>query len=84
MFSFSFHLTKKLDFLADDNPLKQGLYSPGCHIPVLSSAELYVRRPDYVVILAWNYAEPIIKRHKKFINEGGKFIVPLPKLRVVG
>lgn len=79
-----FHLTKKLDFLADDNPLKQGLYSPGCHIPVLSSGELYVRRPDYVVILAWNYAEPIIKRHKKFINEGGKFIVPLPTLRVVG
>jgi len=79
-----FELTNKLDFLADDNPLKQGLFSPGCHIPVLSSADLYARRPDYVIILAWNYAEQIIKRHQRFIEEGGKFIIPLPQLRVVG
>lgn len=79
-----FQLTQKLEFLADDNALKQGLYSPGCHIPVLSSEELYVRRPDYVVILAWNYADAIIKRHQRFIDEGGKFVVPLPELRLVG
>ncbi|MGZ5817164.1 MAG: methyltransferase domain-containing protein, partial [Burkholderiaceae bacterium] len=57
-----FDLTDKLEFLADDNPLKQGLFAPKCHIPVLPSDELYTRRPDYVVILAWNYAEPIMKR----------------------
>lgn len=79
-----FQLTQKLEFLADDNALKQGLYSPGCHIPVLSSEELYVRRPDYVVILAWNYADAIIKRHQSFIDEGGKFVVPLPELRIIG
>jgi SAM-dependent methyltransferase len=79
-----FELTDKLDFLADDNPLKQGLFSPGCHIPVLSSADLYVRHPDYVIILAWNYAEQIIKRHQRFIEEGGKFIIPLPELRIIG
>jgi hypothetical protein len=71
-----------IDFIADDSPLKQGLYSPGLHIPVLSAAEIYERRPDYVVILAWNFAEPIMKAHAAFQEQGGKFIVPLPHLEV--
>jgi len=79
-----FDLTRRLAFIADDNPRKQGRYSPGCHIPVVPSEELYIRRPDYVVILAWQYAEPIVKKHEKFIAAGGKFIIPLPVLRVVG
>lgn len=80
---WQFELTEKLEFLAEDNVSKFGLFSPRCHVPVVSSSELYVRRPDYVVILAWNYAEPIIKRHQRFIEEGGKFLIPLPELRVV-
>lgn len=78
-----FGLTRKLAFLVDDDPHKQGLFSPGVHIPVVPSEELYVRRPDYVIVLAWNYAEPIIKRHQRFLKEGGKFIIPLPELKVV-
>jgi SAM-dependent methyltransferase len=78
-----FDLTQKLEFLADDNPLKHGLFAPRCHVPVLSSEVLYARRPDYVVILAWNYAEQIIKRHQRYIDEGGTFVVPLPELRMV-
>jgi SAM-dependent methyltransferase len=78
-----FDLTQKLEFLADDNPLKQGLFAPKCHLPVLPSEELYSRRPDYVVILAWNYAEQIIKRHQRYIAEGGTFVVPLPELRLI-
>jgi SAM-dependent methyltransferase len=78
-----FELTQKLDFLADDNPVKQGLFAPVCHIPVLPSDELYTRKPDYVVILAWNYAEPIMKRHQRYLDEGGTFVIPLPELRVV-
>jgi len=78
-----FDLTDKIDFLADDNPRKEGLYSPGCHVPVVASKEIYSRRPDYVIILAWNYAQPIIDRHRRFLEEGGKFVVPLPDLRVV-
>lgn len=78
-----FDLTKKLEFLADDNPRKQGLYSPGAHIPVVASEELCVRRPDHVIILAWNYAEPIIRRHQRFLAEGGEFIIPLPELKIV-
>jgi SAM-dependent methyltransferase len=48
-----FDLTRKLSFVVDDNPKKYGLYCPACHIPVVPSDELYVRRPDLVVILAW-------------------------------
>jgi hypothetical protein len=72
-----------LDFIVDDNPLKQGLYTPITHIPVLSANELYKRKPDYVLILAWNFAEPIMKMHKKYSEEIGKFILPMPEPRVV-
>ena len=78
-----FELSDKLHFLVDDNPLKQGLFAPKCHLPVLPSEVLYSRRPDYVVILAWNYAEPIMKRHQRYLSEGGTFVVPLPELRVI-
>lgn len=71
-----------VDFIIDDSPLKQGRFSPGYHIPVVSSSELYNQKPDYTVILAWNFADPIIKNHKKYSDEGGKFIVPLPELGV--
>jgi hypothetical protein len=46
---------KVLDFIVDDNPLKQGLYTPITKIPVLSTEALYERKPDYVLILAWNF-----------------------------
>jgi len=78
-----FDLAQKLDFLADDNPHKHGLFAPKCHLPVLPSEEIYLRRPDYIVILAWNYAEQIIKRHQRYIAEGGTFVVPLPELRFI-
>lgn len=72
-----------VDFIVDDSPLKQGLYSPGFHIPVVSSTEIYNRKPDYLVILAWNFAEPIIAKHAQFQQQGGRFIVPLPAIRVI-
>ncbi|MEE9275732.1 MAG: class I SAM-dependent methyltransferase [bacterium] len=72
-----------LDFIVDDSPLKQGLYTPGRHIPVLPSSAISERRPDYLLVLAWNFAESIIARHKSFCEAGGRFIVPLPELRVV-
>ncbi|HOW87237.1 MAG TPA: class I SAM-dependent methyltransferase [Candidatus Omnitrophota bacterium] len=79
---WSFDLAGKLAFVADDNPKKQGLFCPACHIPVLPSAELYTRRPDYTVILAWQYADAILKKHERFMKEGGKFILPLPALKI--
>lgn len=71
-----------IDFIVDDNPLKQGLYTPGHHIPVLPSSALYEQNPDFALILAWNFAEPIMNNHQKFQQAGGQFIVPLPRVQV--
>jgi SAM-dependent methyltransferase len=72
-----------LDYLVDDNPLKHGLFSPVSHIPVFPAAELYRRRPDYVLILAWNFAAPIMAAHRRFAAEGGRFIIPMPTVQIV-
>ena len=74
---------KILDFIVDDNPLKQGLYTPITHIPVLSADALYEKKPDYVLILAWNFSEPIMDMHKKYGSEIGHFILPMPIPKVV-
>jgi hypothetical protein len=73
-----------LDYVVDDSPLKQGLFTPGYHLPVVASSALYesARRPDYGLILAWNFADSIMKKHEPFHQAGGHFIVPLPQLEV--
>lgn len=80
---YHFELGGYLDFLADDNREKSGLYSPGLHLPVLHSDALYERRPDMVVILAWQYADPIMKKHARFAEQGGRFVVPLPAVKIL-
>ncbi len=65
---YLFDLDKRLDYLVDDNPVRFGRFSPGHHVPVVSSNELYEKKPDYVLILAWRYAEPIMKRHQEYIR----------------
>ena len=72
-----------IDFIVDDSPLKQGHFTPGKHIPVLPATALHERRPDYAVILAWNFAEPIMAKNAAFRETGGRFIIPLPTVRVV-
>ena len=71
-----------IDYIVDDSPLKQGLYTPGLHIPVVSSSAITEHRPDYLIILAWNFAESIMRRHSEFVRSGGRFIVPLPRVTV--
>ena len=73
-----------IEYLMDDSPWKQGRFSPGSHLPVLPSTALYDAdtRPDHVVILAWNFAESITRTHQAFVDGGGHFIVPLPKLEM--
>ena len=78
-----FELGGYLDYIVDDNPIKHGLYSPGYHLPVYPSQKLYEERPEYILVLAWQHQDSIIKRKMKYVNEGGKFIVPLPELKVV-
>lgn len=71
--------SETLDYIVDDSPLKQGLFSPGKHIPVVAASELLKNRPDYLLILAWNFANPIMNNLPSFKKSGGKFIVPVPE-----
>ncbi len=79
---YQFNLEKRLGYLIDDNPKKQGMFSPGCHLEVKPSSVLYSDRPDIVVILAWQYADPILQKHVRFVEENGTFVVPLPVLKI--
>jgi hypothetical protein len=72
-----------IEFIVDDSPWKQGLYTPGLLIPVLPPESLYERRPDVVVVLSWDYAEDIVARHCAFRSEGGRFVIPLPEIMVI-
>ena len=80
---YHYEMEGTLDYLVDDFDAKHNLFSPGMHVPVYPSDEIYKRKPDYIVILAWRYYEKIINRHQKFLDEGGHFIVPLPELTIV-
>jgi len=78
-----FGVGELLSFIVDDNPRKHHLYSPGHHLAVLPSAVLVERRPDYVVILPWRFADPIVNRNHAFMAAGGRFIVPVPETRIL-
>ncbi|MGQ0666811.1 MAG: class I SAM-dependent methyltransferase [Nitrospiraceae bacterium] len=78
-----FELAPFLEYLVDDNPLKHGRYSPGHHLPVYPSEKMYEDHVDYVIVLAWQHQRSILDRHKAFVTSGGKFLVPLPNLRIV-
>jgi hypothetical protein len=75
--------TDLLPYTVDRNPLKVGLFTPGTHIPVLSYSALNDRNPDYLFLLAWNFADEIMRQEKAFAERGGKFILPVPHARVV-
>lgn len=77
-----FDLAGRIDFLVDDNPVKQHTLSPGQQIPVYPPEAIYEREADVVAVLAWNYAGPIAAKHRKFADAGGRFVIPLPQLQV--
>jgi len=81
---YHFEIGKYLDYLVDENPAKVGLYSPGLHIPVFSPEVLLEKKPDYVLLLAWRFSEPIIAKNQNYIANGGKFIIPIPEFIIVG
>jgi len=65
-----------IDYFVDDSPAKQGLYSAGDHIPIISRKKAESNLPDYFIISAPNFSDSIINKEKKFIVNGGKFIIP--------
>jgi hypothetical protein len=73
----------KLDFVTEKSTLKIGRFTPGMHIPVVSDDELIQRRPDYALLLAWNFAEEIMTNLSEYRANGGKFIIPIPTPRIV-
>ncbi len=73
----------RIAFAADRSPHKQGLYMPGVHIPIIPAQELARKRPDYCLLLAWNFADEILEQQAAYRAAGGRFIIPLPELRIV-
>jgi hypothetical protein len=72
-----------LDFIADKSALKQGRFMPGSHIPIVAPERLTADRPDYVLLLAWNFVDEILAQQAAYRELGGKFILPVPEVRIV-
>lgn len=70
-------------YIADRSPLKQGRFTPGAHIPVVAPERLLEEQPDYVLLLAWNFAEEIMQQQAEYKRRGGKFILPIPAVSIV-
>jgi hypothetical protein len=75
--------TDFLDYTVDRSPHKQGRYTPGTHIPILAPERIRETKPDFVLILPWNLQREITEQ-LAFIKEwGGKFVVPIPSVKVL-
>ena len=74
---------EQLAYIADKSPLKQGRVTPGTHIPVVGPERLLADQPDYVLLLAWNFAEEIMAEQAEYRARGGKFILPVPAVKIV-
>jgi len=72
-----------VEFISDTTPLKQGKFSPGAHIPVLSHDSFKSNYPDYALLFGWNHAKEIMEKEKDFIQSGGKWIVYVPRVEIL-
>lgn len=72
-----------LEFVADRNPHKQGQYVPGVQVPICPASRLLETMPDYTLLLVWNLTNEILEQEAEYRRRGGRFIIPVPEVRVV-
>jgi SAM-dependent methyltransferase len=72
-----------LEFVVDRSTVKQGRYTPGTHLEILSPGALLELQPDYLLLLSWNFADEILAQQDAYRKQGGRFIIPIPECRIV-
>jgi cyclopropane fatty-acyl-phospholipid synthase-like methyltransferase len=72
-----------IPYIVDRSALKQGRYTPGAHIPVVSPSRLLEDQPDFVLVLAWNFLEEVMEQQGEYRRRGGQFIVPVPDVKIL-
>ena len=79
-----FGLVGDIDLLFDDDPNKEkSLTGPGYDIPVFGPDDLARKAPGLVIVFAWRYADPIIAKHEAYLKNGGRFVIPLPDIKMI-
>ena len=74
--------TDFIDFTVDRNPYKQGKYTPGTHIPIFAPDKIEEAKPDYLLILPWNFKDEIMNQMSHIRRWGGQFVTPIPEVKV--
>ena len=70
-------------YIVDRSALKQGLFTPQTHIPIVSPERLLQDQPDYVLLLAWNFVDEVLQQQAEYRRRGGKFIIPVPHTKIL-
>lgn len=73
-----------VEYVVDMSPLRFGKYVPGVSIPIVPPDVFHAQPPDYAIMTAWNYEDEIVRKEQVYLSQGGRFIVPLPEVRIVG
>ncbi|EMI55785.1 NDP-hexose 3-C-methyltransferase protein [Rhodopirellula sallentina SM41] len=74
---------ESIDYVVDRSTVKQGRYTPGTHLKICAPEQLLVDQPDYCLLLTWNFADEIMGQQQEYRDRGGKFIIPIPEVRIV-